>query len=280
MTSESERCVDELLVKLTKIDQLAMRFDSNRNDELVANSRSIITETQTFIDNNRTVIPSYTLKKITDSLRRLESRVDEPDKTKLKFKFKTNTTVKHAAIDTSLANCKPAIDALSRLQSLNLCGFKDKQNETLSLKPDDVNSRDVQLINIVDCTVVIHGLANTVYIRDLKNTEVTVLLACRAVTITGCSQCRFKLVCQQLRIDSTLNSTFETFTSTKSMLESSKDLEFKQFDLEKQDVVPEDQVSELMLQAMFDENRNNWKSIDDFDWLSPDCPSKNFKIVE
>lgn len=67
------------------------------------------------------------------------------------------------------------------------------------------------------------------------------------------------------------------FTSARSMLESSSELTFKCLNLG--ETSQRDMMDELFERAKFDKTKNNWRCIDDFDWLSSNVPSKNFKVI-
>lgn len=268
MATESEKCVDELLIKLSHIDALTPKLE---NDDDIQKGRVILAETQQFVDNNKCIIPAYTLKKVTDSLKNLEMKLSESQKSKLQFKFNFSNDrkveIKSQATPLVSNDGEPKI-------SKAFFGFRNVTAQELCLKHDEVDCKDVSLLDLEKCQVKIHGLANTVYIRNLKNTEVEVYLACRAISVINCENCRFKLICQQLRIDSTQSSIFETFTSARSMLESSKELVFKRLNF---DDCPD--IKDLLERANFQELLNNWDCIDDFDWLSPNTPSKNFTLM-
>lgn len=287
MGSESERCVDELLKRMTLVDETTNRLentdDKQTSECLFGEGRVVLTETQTFLDNNKSIIPGYTLKKITDSLRRLEEKLNVSQKSKLKFRF--NSAPQEAnSIEPATVSIPPQhnkepdkIDS-----STPTCGFKNLINQELILSCEEVRYKDVSLQNLEGCKVRIYGLANTVYIRNLKNSKVEVCLACRAISIIDCVNCDFMLVCQQLRIDSTHETDFEVYTSARSMLESSDKLQFKCLKLGNfvSEKLSLKQVKELFEEANFNELQNNWNCIDDFDWLSPTSPSKNFCLVE
>lgn len=282
MKTESELCVDALLVKTSKIEDLVEKLSSERDDELLCQARDLYLNTQSFISNNKSLIPSYCLKKVTDSLRKLDSYISEPQKTKLQFKFKSVPKVVAVSPEKSLPleeNDKVEIN-LKDSVSTPFFGFRDCQGKKLELNELEVESKDISLINLINCDVNIVGIANTIYIRNLEDTSVTVCLACRAIAVINCNNCQLKLICQQLRIDSTSKCTFKIYTSARSMLESSRELEFHRLSLDSLEDKSAEQVRDLLIKANFDEQNNNWKCIDDFDWLSPDSASKNYKIVE
>lgn len=256
--TDSEKCVDELLKRIAEIDTIIS--DGCTDDRAREKLKSI----QTFIDNNQALIPGYCLKKAVDSIRRLENLANKSQESQMKFKFSKSTgsnTGTASATPKMSSAAVPKIDIVPR-----------RCNENITLNPAEVDSKDVTLTRLDSSKVVVKGLANTIYISDLKDTSVEGV-ACRAVTIKECTNCRFRLVCQQLRIDSTRDSDFEIFTSARSMLESSNGLVFRQ-------LKPDDDTLDLMAKCNMDTTSNNWRCIDDFDWLSPNAPSQHYRLVE
>lgn len=288
MTTESERCVDELIKLVTRIDELSSRLESGKTDELLAESKMSLEQAQLYIENNKPMIPSFILKKVTDSLNRLRKHIEIIKSAGVQFKF---TQLKLDGSDTSsepkgngeVNSIIATADVVKSNYDQDFFGLRDISDKHLTLKPNEVDSKDVRLVNLINCSITIIGFANTIYVRNLKNTSVVVCLASRAITITDCNDCEFKFICQQLRIDSTMRCSFSIFTSARSMLESSKDLTFRMLDLGEiaKSVDMDDEVLlNNLVRAKFDRTKNNWKCIDDFDWLSPDTPSLNYKIKE
>lgn len=283
MGTESQQCVDQLLVMMAEINKLSDKIDSQDNATEHTVARQKLTETRGFIENNRHAIPAYTLKKIVDAMRKLETRLDRPQKKDIQFSFKSN---KPDAPIKSPSPCTPIPRQFKPITvecpaPVSFCGFRDRANETLSLNPDQLDGKDISLFNLTDCNVFLRGFANTVHLRDILNSSVTVILASRAITVNGCSNCKFKLVCQQLRINSSLDCRFEIFTSARSMLEDSKGLEFKCIDIDSlSDKVTKEETKEYLDKAQFNLDSNNWSCIDDFDWLSPTAPSKNYTLIK
>lgn len=290
---EGEQCVDDLLLKLNTINELVERFAnetkacaSQPQDTLIRESREALKDTQHFINENKLLIPAYCLKKVSDSMRLLEGRVNSSTKTKLQFKFKStpNKPVDSSDAPQTTSNKSGDIEATKSNNVANsddrFYGFKNLKSETLVLEVERSESRDISLIDLTDCRVQIFGQANTVYIRDLTNTSVTVCLARRAITVIGCRSSQFNLICQQLRIDSTSQCCFSIYTSARSMLEASSELIFSPISLDEISDRDTASINRLMDENKFHWIDNNWKCIDDFDWLVPSSPSKNYKLVE
>jgi len=274
---------------------MLIEFDGDQKnvEELIQRSRSYIRETQAFIENNKPVIPTYILKKISDSLSKLEQRIDEKNKSRFKFKFtsKTHTDHKPDTVVTphnAKGTCTETPEASSKVQLPQSIpegqkGFLGKEGEDLLLQGDEVDSKAISLVNLNRCNVKIHGFADTAYIANLKDCQVEVFIASRSVTVRNCVDCKFTLMCQQLRVDSCKKSNFTIFTSAESMLEGSADLSIGML---KPDIdgtqVGQSTLHDLMLRAKFDWSQNKWRCIRDFDCLtfSTDKPSNNFRFVE
>lgn len=273
MSTESEKCVDELLKRLSELDALLRELESTTPDDShMAKAREQLSTTQSFIDTNQALIPGYCRKKAFDSLKRLENIVNKSHESKIKFNFKPKSPKQASEVKEPKQQHQQQGSTFTPVQ-ITTVGFSGKTNENLALNLSEVESKDITLSQLDGCKVDIKGLANTVYISYLKNTMVSVSIACRAVTVKGCTNCEFRLVCQQLRIDSTFDSKFEIFTSARSMLESSDKLEFRRLNLDSE-------ARNLMQQNNMGSNSNNWRCIDDFDWLSPNAPSQHYKLVE
>lgn len=281
MANESERCVDQLLIMMGDINRLIEQLHKqDKPPSLHSEARQVLTSSRSFVENNRQSIPSYSLKRIVETLNKLELEIERPRKQDFKFKFgsklEPSTGEEQTVKDVSEAHSGQMLDVQT-----NFCGFRDKTGEKLELGPEEVMSRDVCLSNLNNCEVLIRGLANTIHLRHLKDTKLTICLASRAITVNDCLSCDFNLICQQLRINTTKDCRFNVHTSARSMLEESTGLQFSPIDMGSiRDKITAEEEKEYFTAAGFDIGKNNWRLIDDFDWLSPSAPSKNYKIVE
>lgn len=288
MSSESQKCVDQLIVTVNEIDKLLELFDSKQDvSDIREIARQKLSTTQAYLENNRHSIPSYTLKKVTDSLKKLERRIDRPQKQDFQFRFKSKP-IEHDIIEQKgqdikmeVTPSKPEPKQFTLPEEINFCGFKDRSKESMSLDSSDVHGKDISLINLEACEILIKGSAETARLRDLKGCTVTIILAIRSITVINCSECIFKLCCQQLRINAAKSCQFELFTSARSMMEESSGLTFKCLDMDTlKPWLNEEERKEYFDNAKFNIDRNNWNCIDDFEWLSPSIPSKNFTLVQ
>lgn len=278
MKTDSESCVDELLSKIANLEKnFTASAVAELEGEALRDAQTTLTSTQLFIENNRHLIPSYCQKKANESLSKLENLINRSCKSSIRFKFNSKKVKDLPASSDELRTEGPSKTKVLQPKielDARAFGFHERRDETLELGDNDVKSKDVSLTKLENCVVTISGSANTVYIRELRGCKVDVRLAQRAITVINCEDCEFRLICQQLRIDSTTRSSFEIYTSARSMLESSKELMFKKLDFRDTD----SRLLKLMSEANFRVQENQWTSIDDFDWLIPGKQSKNYSF--
>lgn len=290
--SDAERCVDELLGNLPRLNELIGKFEEPNevSPDTIEESKKLASQITKFIEENHVThqIPPYVVEKVQNSVFKLQKLISDKDLSKFKFCFKP-TSVKSPPKSTQPIVTSKDVkvndqNIVTPQESLNGIKIENKTEEIFVLSGNDVDDQDVTLINLENCSVSIIGKAETIYIRELDNTDVTICLAARAVTVRQCRDCRFKIVCQQLRIDETFTSRFDTFIKTRAMLESSRNLQFAPLDIDQMSAELTHQKDAhqtvRVLMDKMDFKQNNWRCIDDFDWLSPYCPSKNYVLVE
>lgn len=277
MAAERDRCFDELVIAQGKLEDLHAALEKNsNNEETIKDARALIERTSIYIESNKSSIPPYTLKKALEVLARLETQVNKVNTSKLQFKFKKSEPKSTPESIKPKAEPKSEYTVLPRPEAI--FGLHDLSDEELELLDDKVEGKDVSLLRLNRCNVKVKGCASTLYIRDLEDCTVLVCLASRAITVANCKSCRFTLVCQQLRIDSTASSDFEVFTSTRSMMEASDKLTFRMLNIAHLNETLGD-TANLFENAKFDTSKNNWRCIDDFDWVSP-IPSPNYRVLD
>lgn len=278
MKSESELCVDQLLSYVSELNQSLDKIKTSKSDDDIKEAKDRIQQCRNFIARNVTIIPSHTLKTANDSLRKLDSLIEKPQRCEFKFISKPQDNEPKSS-DQEIKDNPTKSDSCNLICD-NFYGFRNQTNQDLCFNDGQADNRDISLIDLESCRVTVLGLANTVHLRNLKDCSVIIFLATRAVTLTNCINCELKIVCQQLRINSTKMTTFQLYTSARTMLEESSNLTFQCLDMNQMDkLIDEPRRSDLLAKAKFEVHKNNWKCIDDFDWLHATIPSKNYTIL-
>lgn len=264
--SESELCTDKLL-HLTSRAELSLV--ANTIDDKDASF--MINEIQLYIHENKSLLPSYIIKKAVEACKKLENHLNSGKPTS-RFKFKSaksKSQIKSVCLESSNQGNTSFAD-----DDQYFFGFRNLDNQDLSLSEDEVDSKDIRLVNLKNCTILLKGFINTVYIKNLDSCRVEVILSSRAISIIDCNDCTFDIVCHQLRINTTKDCDLNLFVSSRSMLESSKNLTYSKLEFKG------DKHGQLFSRAGFNPEQNNWKLIDDFDCLNPKEKSGNIRIID
>ncbi|XP_074435649.1 tubulin-specific chaperone C [Larus michahellis] len=154
-----------------------------------------------------------------------------------------------------------------------LCGFSRAEDEELELGPAELLQRDVVLSELRGCRVRLRGNANTLRVRDCRGCTVLCGPVSTSVLVDGCSDCLLVLACQQLRTHRTRDSRFYVQVTSRAVIEGCTKVSFAPYTWSYPGMERDFESSGL------DRNRNNWKLVDDFDWLATDKPSPNWSLI-
>ncbi|NXV15293.1 TBCC protein, partial [Cepphus grylle] len=154
-----------------------------------------------------------------------------------------------------------------------LCGFSRAEDQELELGPAELLQRDVVLSELRGCRVRLRGNANTLRVRDCRGCTVLCGPVSTSVLVDGCSDCLLVLACQQLRTHRTRDSRFYVQVTSRAVIEGCTKVSFAPYTWSYPGMERDFESSGL------DRNRNNWKLVDDFDWLATDQPSPNWSLI-
>lgn len=174
-----------------------------------------------------------------------------------------------ATTKTSSSSSRAMLDE----QQTVVVGFHGKKLEKLRMDYDQVNAKDVQLTKLEYCQVKIYGCPATLYMTLLENCEIFCGPTFASVFIESCRNCTFVLACQQLRVHSTVACKFYSYVTSRTVVESCKELQFAAYAWKYNRM--DDHFEET-----FHGRPNQWNLIDDFDWLSNDIPSPNWSFID
>ncbi|XP_064484063.1 tubulin-specific chaperone C-like [Ornithodoros turicata] len=161
---------------------------------------------------------------------------------------------------TSKAICDP-----------NVVGFRGKSNETLDLTA--VNGKNVELASLSNCNITIKSNPATLFLHALTQCQIHCGPVTTSVFIEDCRDCTFSLACQQLRVHGTENSDLKVCVSTRTILEDCKKVRIGRYDWQYEGDEADWGASGL------DRDTNNWRAVDDFNWLAIDKPSPNWSFL-
>ncbi|NXW34682.1 TBCC protein, partial [Phaetusa simplex] len=165
-------------------------------------------------------------------------------------------------------------EAVARLQG-DLAARRQHraEDEELELGPAELLQRDVVLSELRGCRVRLRGNANTLRVRNCRGCTVLCGPVSTSVLVDGCSDCLLVLACQQLRTHRTRDSRFYVQVTSRAVIEGCTKVSFAPYTWSYPGMERDFESSGL------DRNRNNWKLVDDFDWLATDKPSPNWSLI-
>lgn len=228
-----------------------------------------INQLQELLNDSKTFLPAYNMKKNSDEIKELTKyyeQLHEKIQPKKKFTFgkQPTTSAVKAKVEDKFEPIKE-----SKVYKAD-CGFKNRSNENhLILEEDETFMKDVALDELTNCIVLICGTPSTVRATSLTMVNVYVC-AKTSIYIENCKECTFICGSQQLRIHDTVDTKFYMYVTSSAIMENSKKLQFAPISFNTSLI-----LKKAFEMADFDLSKNNWKIVNDFDWLSSD-PSPNW----
>lgn len=169
-------------------------------------------------------------------------------------------------VETTKANVSNAIC------DPNAIGFRDRSNEELELV--DTAGKNVELASLSRCRVTIKGSPAMLFVHKVVSCELRCGPVTTSVFVEDSRDCKFWLACQQLRVHGTEDSVFRVHVSSRTIIEDSKRVQIGEYDWKYEGDEADWSTSGL------ERDRNNWKAVDDFNWLSVDKPSPNWSVLQ
>jgi len=255
--------------KLKEINDMLTGIENNSYETaLFQEILQKIYELQEFLNDSKTFLPAYNMKKCSNEIKEITKCYEEMHEKllpKKKFAFgkrSTKPVVKAKAKDTF----EPINESKVYKED---CGFKNRSNENLKLTEDQTFSKDIALDVLNNCNIFICGLPSTVHVSSLSSCKVFTC-ASTSIFVENCKDTIFVCASQQLRIHDTVATDFYLYVTSSAIIENSKQLRFSPLSLNSA------LINKSFEMANFKESTNNWKIINDFDWLSSYEPSPNW----
>jgi len=254
--------LDEINNMLTSIETNCMKTE-NFPDILQK-----IYELQGFVNDSKTFLPAYNMKKCSNEIKDVTKCYEQMhEKLMPKKKFAFGKRPPKSVIKGKVEDKFEPINELKVYKEDY--GFKNRSNENLKLSEDETLSKDIALDVLTNCNVLICGTPSTVRVSSVTSCKI---FACASTSIfvENCKDTIFVCASQQLRIHDTVATDFYIYVTSSAIIENCKQLRFAPLSLDS----PLIKMSFEM--ANFDESNNNWKVINDFDWLSSYESSPNW----
>ncbi|CAL1544286.1 unnamed protein product [Lymnaea stagnalis] len=241
-----------------------------------------VSKLQRYVSESAMFLPPYELKTAQNLLTSLQAKIQEKreellPKKRFAFKSSNKKADKRTVVSVGNKSEETAKDSKSEddlVIELAACKFVGTSNKTLQKNGNEINQKDIALANLTDCVVLLYGAPSAIHMNKLKNCKIFSGPVPGSIFIRDCTNCTFVLACQQLRIHSTTNSHFYIHVTSKAIIEDCNGIKFAPCNW-----TYDGQDEDYALSGLSKE-RNNWDSVDDFDWLAADAHSPNWSILD
>jgi len=229
-----------------------------------------IQELQNYLSNSTLFLPDYNVKGYQGSISKLVTNL-ENTKTKLlpkkKFGFKAKTS---STPITDIAPLKPLKSALTKTQNIDWT-VHNKSNEEVVLENDQVNNKDLTMSTLTNTLIIIKGHAGSLQLSNLKKCLIICGPVARSVFADNCEDCTFTFGCQQLRLHSSNNCSLYMHVTSRAVIEDCVNISVAPFTYSYENITIDFMKAGLNLLV------NNWEDVADFNWLSTDQVSPNWR---
>lgn len=267
----------EITLLLNRLNETQLKLDISTSLDDITQKIQML---QKFVSDSLSFLPGYDMRRAQEILKQLRDDVGKKrelllPKKKFAFKSRQKLILQNGSKNADAENDKTDVAKSDTTYKISdNVGFSDCCNDTLTLECNTCQGKDLYFSNLVDCVVYIYGYPSAVRMEKLMNTTVYCGPVSRSVFINDCFDCEFHLACQQLRIHTTANTKFHIHVTSKAIIEDSEDVGFAPYAWKYENVTEHFDKAALSLET------NNWKDVDDFNWLKLDEQSPNWYVIE
>lgn len=258
--------IEDLLTQSNNLDKAVLpeHFDTISKEILLL---------QKYVANSNIFLRSYDIKKCHESLQELTNKLKELEekllpKKKFGFKNKQNPRPLEKKQERDEVDFKSKTPILTQL-----CGFSNKTGETLTMKGDDIFKRDISAENLDNCTIRFIGSPSTLHLSHLKNCYVFTGPVSTSIFAENCTNCTLVIACQQLRLHASKNIKIYLHVTSRAIMEDCHEIFLAPYNFHY------DNIESDFTKSGLDININNWKSVDDFNWLYVERQSPNWSLL-
>lgn len=265
----------EIILALNSLDQSQSKSEVALEFDHISKKIQML---QKYVSDSALFLPSYDMRRAQEISAQMRTDVNKRRDEllpKKKFAFKSRKKLRPLVTGNNGAAAENDNRTLPENNLLqNMFGFSDRSGETLTLTHDQCSGWDIELSNLVDCTVYLYGHPSAVRIKNIVGSEIYCGPVSRSIFVSECYECLLHVACQQLRVHSTVNSKFFVHVTCKAIIEDSENVGFGKISW----TYP--LLDEHFVAAGLDAGKNNWKDVDDFNWLKMDEKSPNWYVID
>ncbi|XP_066254007.1 tubulin-specific chaperone C [Euwallacea similis] len=273
---EKQKQVETLL----KQAQTLSKFELPEHFNLISKEILLL---QKYVAASNLFLRNYFLKKCQTTLQELNLKATTLENEllpKKKFGFK-NKSLKSKEVGEK-RNRVDAVDSsifpTSRLFDTSVhtieCGFYKRHNETLLLTREEIAKKDVSLERLSSCRVYLKGYPSTLHLNHLTDCQIFSGPVSTSIFAENCNNCTLVIACQQLRLHASGNVSIYLHVTSRAIMEDCDDVALAPYNWKYES------IDEDFAKAGLDKQVNNWRCIDDFNWLNVERHSPHWSEME
>lgn len=232
-----------------------------------------IQDLQIYLSASTFFLSNYTVKSCQEIVNELKTRIEATKDSllsKKKFNFRSKPTTSKTVVDgTASTPIQPA--AAVHIFEWTI---QNRQNEEIQLLPTETNGKDITISSVSNCILRIEGHPSSLQLSQLTNCIILCGPVGRSVFADNCIDCKLAFGCQQLRFHSSRKCHIYAHVTCRTIIEDCHDIQVAPYNYNY------DNVEEDFAKAGLDLNKNNWGDVADFNWLSKDMASPNWKQMD
>lgn len=106
-------------------------------------------------------------------------------------------------------------------------GIDDRKNENFSISEEETKQAgNFKLVNLENCKVDFKGNLNLLFMKNLKNCEISTCPVSNSIMIHEANNCTLNIVGHQIRIHDSFDTNFFVFTTSRLIIEGCKRVKF------------------------------------------------------
>lgn len=219
-------------------------------------------------------LSNYNVRSYQASLNELQNKI-EATKEKLLAKKKFGFRSKVDATRTdAVVKVKPLANADTTTEHIKWT-LENRHNEELELSAAaEVNGQDITVSALENCVIRIVGHPGALQMSHLTNCVILSGPVQRSVFADNCTNCKLVFGCQQLRLHSSSHCDLYMHVTCRAIIEDCQHIRVAPFNLTYAN------INDDFANAGLDLSKNNWADVADFNWLSADVPSPNWRVID
>jgi len=266
-----------------QISQLETAQPSQR-EALFLDIKEGINAAQKFLADNSGMLPAYDMAFNKERISKLSEKFQEKQDQlgeKKKFKLRRAPKSDKPGKGKKVSDTKSTVIIPTKQEGVALEGgtdggmsLADETGKEFTLKSKDVNLKDVNMSNLTNCTVHLYGSPSTVHLNNISRCKLYLGPVQTSIFMDKCVDSEFHIACQQLRAHNSTNCRIYIHVTSRSIIEDCTGMQFAPYDFTYSGIDEDYKLSTLSKEI------NNWKSVDDFNWLASNEQSPNWNIMK